>query len=184
MVRLSADVTLTSSPSFKPIFSSSVSGSRATRLSCLEHLHGNLLHRIALLDDTIPWIRVGNATIRVWQPACGRPARCPERTVTGNCDSGRRAALIFAVVETVGDINTIADDDDAMSRLRNYMIFRPNYKIGRGGCRIFPRKTDRSVAPRERACMRRCQPCSDRRELDQLLARRRPRTRASPLRFP
>jgi hypothetical protein len=56
--------------------------------------------------------------------------------VTGNCDSGRRAALIFAVVETVGDINTIADDDDAMSRLRDYMIFRPNYKIGRGGCRI------------------------------------------------
>jgi hypothetical protein len=60
--------------------------------------------------------------------------------VTGNCDSGRRAALIFAVVETVGDINTIADDDDAMSRLRNYMIFRPNYKIERGRCRICPRK--------------------------------------------
>lgn len=33
--------------------------------------------------------------------------------MTGNCDSGRRAALIFAVVETVGDINTNADDDVA-----------------------------------------------------------------------
>jgi hypothetical protein len=60
MVQLSADVILTSSPSFKPIFSSSVSGSRATRLSSLEQLHGNLLHRVAQLDDTIPWIRLGN----------------------------------------------------------------------------------------------------------------------------
>jgi hypothetical protein len=37
----------------------------------------------------------------------------------GNCDSGRRAALIFAAVETVGDINTNADDDVAMSRCRD-----------------------------------------------------------------
>jgi hypothetical protein len=94
-----------------------------------------------LLCSTIPFPGFASATtIRVWQPACGRPARCPELTVMGNCGSGRRAALIFAAVETVGDINTNADDDVAMSRLRNYMIFRPNYKIGRGGCRICPRK--------------------------------------------
>jgi hypothetical protein len=73
-----------------------------------------------LLCSTIPFRGFASATtIRVWQPASGRPARCPERTVTGNYDSGRRAALIFVVVETVGDINTNADDDVATEELHD-----------------------------------------------------------------